>query len=205
MLTLADFTRDDVGSQRLKFGSTFLRFLGSQNCLAFLTFPYPLPVPKNCIIFVGCNFKSRASQVGLHKQKKDTASAKKGKASLDKTQGCALDLTAQDLAPWTWLGDWKYCLAGPAGRLAGVGFLIYSQKVRMSRIYYLRNRSLLDRFALRSLSNSWGRLVACLSKSFKKMLLNRAAGTRWCLKVVSRKFTCNRILDYERDKLHSFR
>ena len=123
MLTLADFTRDDVGSQRLKFGSTFLRFLGSQNCLAFLTFPYPLPVPKNCIIFVGCNFKSRASQVGLHKQKKDTASAKKWKVSLDKTQGCALDLTAQDLAPWTWLGDWKYCLAGPAGRLAGVGFL----------------------------------------------------------------------------------
>ena len=36
-----------------------------------------MPVPKNCVIFIGCNFESRASQVGLHKQKKDTASAKK--------------------------------------------------------------------------------------------------------------------------------
>ena len=36
----------------------------------FLTFPYPVLVPKNCVIFIGCNFESRASQVGLHKQKK---------------------------------------------------------------------------------------------------------------------------------------
>ena len=34
------------------------------------------------MIFIGCNFESRASQVGLHKQKKDTASAKEGKVSL---------------------------------------------------------------------------------------------------------------------------
>ena len=61
-----------------------------------------------------------------------------------KTQGCALDLTAQDLAS----GDRKYCLGGPAGRLDGFGFLIYSQKARMSRIYYLRNRSSLVRFAI---------------------------------------------------------
>ena len=27
-----------------------------------------MPVPKNCVIFIGCNFKSRASQVGLHKE-----------------------------------------------------------------------------------------------------------------------------------------
>ena len=39
-----------------------------------------MPVPKN-FTFIGCNFKSRASQVGLRKQKKDTASAKKGIAS----------------------------------------------------------------------------------------------------------------------------
>ena len=46
-----------------------------------------------------------------------------------KIQGCALDLTVQDLAP----GDWKYSLGAPAGRLAGVGFLIlliYSQKAK---------------------------------------------------------------------------
>ena len=36
------FTRDDVVSQRLKFG-----VLGVQNCPVFLTFPYPEPVPKN--------------------------------------------------------------------------------------------------------------------------------------------------------------
>ena len=53
----------------------------------FLTFPYPVPVPKNCVIFIGCNFKSRASQVGLHKENKDTASAKKGKVSLQRRGG----------------------------------------------------------------------------------------------------------------------
>ena len=41
-----------------------------------------MPVPKNCVIVIGCNFESRASQVGLHKQKKVTASAKEGKVSL---------------------------------------------------------------------------------------------------------------------------
>ena len=41
-----------------------------------------MPVPKNCVIVIGCNFESRASQVGLHKQKKDTTSAKEGKVSL---------------------------------------------------------------------------------------------------------------------------
>ena len=40
-----------------------------------------MPVPKNCVTFIGCNFKSRASQVGLRKQKNDTASVKKGIAS----------------------------------------------------------------------------------------------------------------------------
>ena len=53
----------------------------------FLTFPYPVPVPKNCVIFIGCNFKSRASQVGLHKEKKDTASANKGKVRLQRGGG----------------------------------------------------------------------------------------------------------------------
>ena len=41
-----------------------------------------MPVSKNCLIVIGCNFESRASQVGLHKQKKDTASEKEGKVSL---------------------------------------------------------------------------------------------------------------------------
>ena len=47
------------------------------------------------MIFIGCNFESRVSQVGLHKQK-----TKKGKVRLQRSsrrttsEGCALDLTA---------------------------------------------------------------------------------------------------------------
>ena len=33
------------------------------------------------MIFIGCNFESRASQVGYHKKKKDIVSAKEGKVS----------------------------------------------------------------------------------------------------------------------------
>ena len=83
------FTRDDVVSQHHKFGCAFLSFFfsGVQNCLVFLNFPYPVPVPKNCVIFIGCNFESLASQVGLQKQKKDTASVKEGKVSLLRRAG----------------------------------------------------------------------------------------------------------------------
>ena len=41
-----------------------------------------MSVPKHCVIIIGCNFESRVSQAGLHKQKKDTVSAKEGKVSL---------------------------------------------------------------------------------------------------------------------------
>ena len=72
-------TRDDVVSQRHKFGSAFLSYFSRESKIAlFLTFSYPVPVPKNCVIFIGSNFESRASQVELQKQKKDTASAKGG-------------------------------------------------------------------------------------------------------------------------------
>ena len=43
-----------------------------------------MPVPKKRVIFLGCNFKSRASQAGLHMEKKDTASAKKGNVSFQR-------------------------------------------------------------------------------------------------------------------------
>ena len=58
-----------------------------------------MPVTKNCVIFIGCNFESRAGQVGLHKKKKDTASAKEGKVSLlregGQSQGRALNYDAR--------------------------------------------------------------------------------------------------------------
>ena len=37
--------------------------MGVTNCLVFLTFPYPLPILKNCAIFIGCNFESHALKV----------------------------------------------------------------------------------------------------------------------------------------------
>ena len=44
--------RDDVLSQRLKFGSAFLSSSWESKIAFFLTFPYPVPVPKNCVIFI---------------------------------------------------------------------------------------------------------------------------------------------------------
>ena len=52
-----------------------------------------MPVPKNCLIFIRCNFESRASKVGLHKQKKDTASAKEGNVSLLRRGGQGFAVT----------------------------------------------------------------------------------------------------------------
>ena len=76
-------TRDDVVSQRLKFGSAFLSYSWeSKNALFFQLSCIPSPSRTNCVIFIGCNFESRAIQVGLHKENKDTASAKKGELCL---------------------------------------------------------------------------------------------------------------------------
>ena len=58
-----------------------------------------MPLPNNCVILIGCNVEVRASQVGLQKQKKDTASANGGKVSLlcrgGQSQGCALSYGAR--------------------------------------------------------------------------------------------------------------
>ena len=90
-------TRDDVVSQRHKFGSVFLSyFLGSQKLPSFFNFPITGARHKNMCDFIGRNFESRVSEVGLHKQKKDTASAKEGRVSLlrrgGQSQDCALTL-----------------------------------------------------------------------------------------------------------------
>ena len=64
------------------------------------------------MIFIGCNFESPASQVGLHKQKKNTASAKDGKESLlhrgGESQGCALIYGAwspEVTKTWPWVTE----------------------------------------------------------------------------------------------------
>ena len=65
-------------NRRYSVVHSFRIFLGTQKLPCFLTFPYPVLVPKNCVIFIGCNFESRASQVGLHKQKKVCCVNKRG-------------------------------------------------------------------------------------------------------------------------------
>ena len=65
------FMRDYVVSQ-----CHFIFFLGAKTCLLLFNFPVSRARKKNCAIFIGCNFESGASQVGLHNQKKDTVSAK---------------------------------------------------------------------------------------------------------------------------------
>ena len=59
-----------------------------------------MPVPKNCVIFIGCNFESRASQAGLQKQKKDTASAKEGKVCSLRRGGQRLKAVLLRLKTW---------------------------------------------------------------------------------------------------------
>ena len=76
----------------------------------FFNFPICQARHEKIVIFIGCNFESRGSQVGLHKRNQRYCVSKEGKS----------ELTA---------------------------FLIYSQKARMSRIYYLRSRSSLGCFA----------------------------------------------------------
>ena len=60
-------TRDDVVSQRHKFGCAFFSYFFIFYFIfffpCFFNFPVSRAVPKNCAIFIGCNFQSRASQV----------------------------------------------------------------------------------------------------------------------------------------------
>ena len=104
------FTRDDVVSLRLKIRQRIpFVFLGVK-LPCFFNFPICRAHHEKIVIFIGCNFESRGSQVGLHKRNQRYCVSKEGKSEL-------------------------------------TGFLIYSQKARMSRIYYLRSRSSLGCFA----------------------------------------------------------
>ena len=75
-------TRDDVVSHYHKFGSAFLLCFPWESKIALFFFNFPVPVPKNCVIFIGCNCELCVSQVGLHKQKKKYCVSKKGKSKL---------------------------------------------------------------------------------------------------------------------------
>ena len=111
--------------------------LGVKICLVFLTFPYPEPVPKKLCDFYWLQLRITCKSGWIAQAEKRYCVSKEGRLQRSSrrttSKGCALDLTAQDLA----LGDWKYCLGGPAGRLAGVGFLFGSLSSMFFKYFYL--------------------------------------------------------------------
>ena len=137
-----------------------------------------MPVPKNCVFFIGCNFESRASQVGVHQQKKDCASAKAGKVSLlrreGQSQGCALTYGARSpKATKTWPRAMKKLSrsAQPGGMLVLVSWFSKVKKLEFITCNFV-GRSAASRLkrTFRSLTNSWGQLVCSVSirKLFKR-------------------------------------
>ena len=76
------FTRDDVVSQHLKFGSAFLSYSWESNCLVFLTFPHAEPVTKKLWFLLAATLNHVEVRLDCTSRIKDTASAKKGKVSL---------------------------------------------------------------------------------------------------------------------------
>ena len=127
-------TRDDVVSQRLKFGSVFLSSSWESKIVCFFNFPVSRACPEKLCDFYWLQLQITCKSGWIAQGEKRYCVSKEGKSKLKvwrrtKTQGCALDLTAQDLGS----GDLKYCLGAPAGQLAGAGFfilLIYSQKAK---------------------------------------------------------------------------
>ena len=81
--SISIITRDDVVSQRLKFGSEFLSSSWeSKNCLVFLTFPYPVPVPKNCVDFYWPQRRSTCKSGWIAQAEKRYCVSKGGKSKL---------------------------------------------------------------------------------------------------------------------------
>ena len=130
MLFRALITRDDVVSQRLEFGSAFL---SSSMGVCFFNFPVSRARATSNQVEVRLDCTSRKKILRQQRREKYSRLCSRSK-------GARLGL-----------GRLKILSRFPAaGRFAGVGFLFllsYSQKARMSRIYYLRNRSSLGGFA----------------------------------------------------------
>ena len=104
-LLLTIFTRDDVVSQRLKFGSGFLSYFSWESKIAllllpcFFNFSVSCARPEKLCDFYWLQLRI-TSQIGLHKQKKDTASVKEGKVSLLRTGGQRLKAVLKRRKSW---------------------------------------------------------------------------------------------------------
>ena len=156
-------------TQSLNSGAHSFRILGSQKMPFFFNFPVSPALPEKIVWFL-------LAATSNHVQ-----------VRLDCTSGI------------------KICVS-KGGKSELTDFLIYRQKaskclefityevVARSVASQLKKNSPLAKKLLRS--TCMQQYVTCLSKSLKKMLLNREAGTRWCSKVLSREFTCNIVLDY---------
>ena len=57
------FMKDDVASQHHNFGWLYFSWELQIAFYIFLTFPYHVLVPKNCGIFIGCNFELHVSNI----------------------------------------------------------------------------------------------------------------------------------------------
>ena len=87
-----------------------------------------MPVPKNCVDFIGRNVEARASQAGLHKPKKDTVSAKEGKLSSLGRGGRRLKAVLL-IRRKTWpRATGNIVQVAQSGRYASVDFLILQSK-----------------------------------------------------------------------------
>ena len=77
------FTRDDIVSQRLKFGSTFLSSSWeSKIALFFLTFPYPEPVPKKLCDFYWLQLRITCKSGWIAQAEKRYCVSKEGKSKI---------------------------------------------------------------------------------------------------------------------------
>ena len=93
------FTRDDVVGQRLGFGRWYF-FIGVTNWHVFFNFPVSRALgtrlkrrPEKLCDSVGCNFESRASQVGLNTNRQRRRRAKFKVKSIEETRRERTDCT----------------------------------------------------------------------------------------------------------------
>ena len=148
------FTRDDVVSQHHKFGCAFLLFFSWESKITLFFFFFfffklsllPCPSRETCVIFIGCNFESLASQVAIAQAEKRYCVSKGGKSKPncvdeDKDSRLCSNCTKRGL------GRLKILSRSPSRATYLCCFLIYSQKARMSRIYFLQNHSSVGRYA----------------------------------------------------------
>ena len=115
----------------LNSGAHSFRRLGSQKLPRPFNFPVSRARPEKIVWFLLAATSNHVQlRLQILRQQRLQRSSRR-----TKSKGCARDLRAQDLAS----RDWKFCLGGPAGRLAGVGFLflLINSQTTKNRIEFI--------------------------------------------------------------------